>query len=125
MNPINYLHHLSFDRADLFAWISDSGALLELALINWAMQKLVKRGFTPVLTPEMVSSSPPVLQSMRFIVVSRISQTRAGVTHACGFQPRNHDGSAHSQTFAVPPCEPNNLVVVSHLLRLACWMFAD
>ena len=29
-------------------------ALLEIGLQNWAMQRLVQRGFTPVVTPDLV-----------------------------------------------------------------------
>jgi seryl-tRNA synthetase len=33
-------------------------ALLELALINWAVQRLIARGYAPVLPPDLVSMSP-------------------------------------------------------------------
>ena len=37
-----------------FYYLKGDGALLELALINYAMSKLVPRGFTPLLTPDIV-----------------------------------------------------------------------
>ncbi|MDP2671665.1 MAG: serine--tRNA ligase [bacterium] len=36
-----------------FYYLKDGGALLELALVNWVMQFLVKKGFHPVITPEL------------------------------------------------------------------------
>jgi hypothetical protein len=41
--------------------------LLELALINWTMQRVVAAGFTPMTTPDLV---------------------RESVFEKCGFQPR-------------------------------------
>ena len=37
-----------------FYFLKDEGALLELALINWATHFLVKKGYMPVITPELV-----------------------------------------------------------------------
>jgi seryl-tRNA synthetase len=37
-----------------FAYIMREGALLEFALVNYAMQSLVRHGFAPVLTPVLV-----------------------------------------------------------------------
>lgn len=37
-----------------FYYLKNEGALLELALINWAVQKLVAKGWTPVLTPDLI-----------------------------------------------------------------------
>lgn len=41
--------------------------MLELGLVNWAVTEVMKRGFTPLTTPELVRSS---------------------VVEKCGFQPR-------------------------------------
>lgn len=41
--------------------------MLEMALINWTLSEVAKRGFTPLMTPEIV---------------------RASVVEKCGFQPR-------------------------------------
>lgn len=38
-----------------FYFLKNEGALLELALINYVMGKLVKKGFVPVITPELVN----------------------------------------------------------------------
>ena len=37
-----------------FYFLKGEGALLEIALISWATQFLVKKGFIPVITPELV-----------------------------------------------------------------------
>lgn len=50
-----------------FYYLRNEAALLELALVNYAMQKAVKRGFTPMITPDVV---------------------RESVFEKCGFQPR-------------------------------------
>ena len=44
-----------------------AGAMLELALINWAMQKVVSKGFKPMVVPDLV---------------------RQSTMEKCGFQPR-------------------------------------
>lgn len=50
-----------------FYYLKREAALLELALVNWAMQKVVARGFIPMITPDLV---------------------RESVFEKCGFQPR-------------------------------------
>ena len=50
-----------------FYYLRNAGALLELALVNWAMSRTAARGFTPITTPDLVKSS---------------------VLEKCGFQPR-------------------------------------
>lgn len=50
-----------------FYYLKKEAALLELALVNWAMQKVVARGFVPMITPDLV---------------------RENVFEKCGFQPR-------------------------------------
>ncbi len=37
-----------------FYYLKDEAALLELALINWTIRFLVKKGYSPVITPELV-----------------------------------------------------------------------
>ena len=61
--PLNL--HLSFPFQK-FALCS-AGALLEMALINWAFQRIAGAGFIPITTPDLV---------------------RASVLEKCGFQPR-------------------------------------
>ena len=36
-----------------FVFLKNEAAMLELALCNWAMNKVMKRGFTPVTTPDI------------------------------------------------------------------------
>ena len=36
-----------------FVFLKNQAAMLELGLINWAMQTVVKKGFTPVTTPDI------------------------------------------------------------------------
>lgn len=59
-------------------YLKNEGALLELALVNYALSTAMKHGFTPVTTPDVV---------------------RSDIARRCGFQPRDPvDGSA-SQTY--------------------------
>ncbi len=50
-----------------FVYLKRAAALLELALVNYAMQKVVSKGFVPMMTPDLV---------------------RESVLEKCGFQPR-------------------------------------
>jgi seryl-tRNA synthetase len=50
-----------------FVYLTGAGAMLELALINWAMAKVVSKGFTPMVVPDLV---------------------RQSTMEKCGFQPR-------------------------------------
>ena len=59
-----------------FVYMTGDGALLELALIQWAMSEAGKRGFRPVLPPDLV---------------------HADLVGACGFRPRADE---HSQIYA-------------------------
>uniref|UniRef100_A0A7S0S4I3 serine--tRNA ligase n=1 Tax=Chlamydomonas leiostraca TaxID=1034604 RepID=A0A7S0S4I3_9CHLO len=59
-----------------FYYLRNAGALLELALVNWAMTKVVaKHGFTPLMTPDLV---------------------KASVLEKCGFQPRGTETQVYS-----------------------------
>ena len=59
-----------------FVFLKNHAALLELALVNWAMKKGVKKGYTPILTPDV---------------------SRTEVLEGCGFQPRDES----SQTYHI------------------------
>ncbi|KMT19805.1 hypothetical protein BVRB_1g008570 [Beta vulgaris subsp. vulgaris] len=50
-----------------FYYLKNEAVMLEMALINWTLSEVAKRGFTPLMTPEIV---------------------RASVVEKCGFQPR-------------------------------------
>ena len=50
-----------------FVFLKRAAALLEVALVNYALQKVVARGFVPMMTPDLV---------------------RESVLEKCGFQPR-------------------------------------
>ena len=50
-----------------FVYLTGVGAMLELALINWAMAKVVSKGFKPMVVPDLV---------------------RQATMEKCGFQPR-------------------------------------
>ena len=60
--------------------VLSSAAMLELALVSWAMNRLVAKGFTPVLPPDLVRSS---------------------VSAGCGFQPREDPAVKDSQVYQV------------------------
>ena len=47
-----------------FYYLKNEGALLELALINFAMEKLIQKGFTPVITPDLARDK--VLEGIGF-----------------------------------------------------------
>ncbi|KAG0213479.1 seryl-tRNA synthetase [Mortierella sp. GBA30] len=64
-------------------YLKNEAALLELALIQYATQRAVKAGFTPVITPDVV---------------------RPEVVQACGFQPRDEA----SQTYWVSTVAPGS-----------------
>ena len=63
-----------------FVYLKGAAALLELALVQWAMSRAVAAGFTPYTTPDLV---------------------RAGAVEKCGFQPR----AANTQVYAVEGSE--------------------
>nr|CAD1822548.1 unnamed protein product [Ananas comosus var. bracteatus] len=58
-----------------FYYLKNEAVLLEMALINWAIADVSKRGFTPLITPEIVRSS---------------------VVEKCGFQPRGQNTQVYS-----------------------------
>jgi len=58
-----------------FYYLTNEGALMELALVNYAMNKLVSRGYTPYLTPDLARSS---------------------ILEAIGFNPRGEETQVYS-----------------------------
>ncbi|XP_052200718.1 serine--tRNA ligase, chloroplastic/mitochondrial isoform X1 [Diospyros lotus] len=58
-----------------FYYLKNEAVLLEMALINWTISEVVRRGFTPLTTPEIVRSS---------------------VVEKCGFQPRGENTQVYS-----------------------------
>jgi seryl-tRNA synthetase len=62
-----------------FYFLLNDGALLELALVNYAMQTLVKHGFTPVITPDLA---------------------KVEVLEGIGFQPRDNAETRQVYTVA-------------------------
>lgn len=68
-------------------YLLNEGALLELALVNYALSIATRRGFTPVTTPDVV---------------------RSDIAYRCGFQPRDPGGDAAvSQMYHVSNVVPN------------------
>lgn len=59
-----------------FYYLRNAAALLEMALVNWALSKAMAAGFTPIMTPDLVKES---------------------VLEKCGFQPR----ASNTQVYAV------------------------
>ena len=53
-----------------FYYLKNAAVTLEMGLISWTLSEVMKRGFTPVITPEIVRSS---------------------VVEKCGFQPRGEN----------------------------------
>ncbi|KAG5543946.1 hypothetical protein RHGRI_016634 [Rhododendron griersonianum] len=58
-----------------FYYLKNEAVLLEMALINWTITEVMRRGFTPLITPEIVRSS---------------------VVEKCGFQPRGENTQVYS-----------------------------
>ncbi|MED6155387.1 Serine--tRNA ligase, chloroplastic/mitochondrial [Stylosanthes scabra] len=58
-----------------FYYLKNDAVLLEMALVNWTLSEVMKRGFTPLTTPELVRSS---------------------VVEKCGFQPRGNNTQVYS-----------------------------
>lgn len=61
-------------------YLLNEGALLEMALTNYALSVAARRGWRPVTAPDVV---------------------RADIAYRCGFQPRDPDGQEASQTYHV------------------------
>jgi seryl-tRNA synthetase len=61
-------HNASKLTGSKFVMLKNEAAMLELALTNWALQKVAARGFTAMTTPDIA---------------------REQVVEACGFQPRD------------------------------------
>ncbi|XP_059453717.1 serine--tRNA ligase, chloroplastic/mitochondrial [Corylus avellana] len=58
-----------------FYYLKNEAVMLEMALINWTLSEVMKKGFTPLTTPEIVRSS---------------------VVEKCGFQPRGANTQVYS-----------------------------
>lgn len=58
-----------------FYYLKNEGALLELALVQFAMRTLVEKGFTPYLTPDMAKES---------------------ILHGIGFNPRGNETNIYA-----------------------------
>ncbi|XP_068650991.1 serine--tRNA ligase, chloroplastic/mitochondrial isoform X2 [Aristolochia californica] len=58
-----------------FYYLKNEAVLLEMGLINWAISEVMKKGFTPLTTPEIVRSS---------------------IVEKCGFQPRGQNTQVYS-----------------------------
>ncbi|KAF3967316.1 hypothetical protein ACB098_01G017000 [Castanea mollissima] len=71
---------LDFDAAaevsgSKFYYLKNEAVMLEMGLINWTLSEVMKKGFTPLTTPEIVRSS---------------------VVEKCGFQPRGANTQVYS-----------------------------
>ncbi|KAI3463461.1 hypothetical protein Pfo_020124 [Paulownia fortunei] len=58
-----------------FYYLKNEAVLLEMGLVNWAVSEVMKKGFVPLTTPEIVRSS---------------------VVEKCGFQPRGTNTQVYS-----------------------------
>jgi seryl-tRNA synthetase len=63
-----------------FYFLKNEGALLEIALVQYAMQKLVARGYTPVITPDLARVE--VLEGIGFMPRDPNPETRQVYTIA-------------------------------------------
>jgi seryl-tRNA synthetase len=69
------------------AWyfLQNEGALLELALTNYALSLAMKRGYAPVIAPDVV---------------------RSDIASRCGFQPRESGEHAAAHMYHIAPSSP-------------------
>ncbi|KAL9856163.1 Serine--tRNA ligase, chloroplastic/mitochondrial [Arabidopsis thaliana] len=58
-----------------FFYLKNEAVLLEMALLNWTLSQVMKKGYTPLTTPEIVRSS---------------------IVEKCGFQPRGDNTQVYS-----------------------------
>ncbi|KAG6862157.1 hypothetical protein C0995_004239 [Termitomyces sp. Mi166 len=86
-------------------YLLNEAALLELALTNYAMSVALKRGFTPITTPDVV---------------------RSDIAKRCGFMPRDHSDAPLQQTYHLhtPPASPELVLSGTSEIPLA-GMFAN
>ena len=70
-----------------FVYLKRAAALLEMALCNFALQRVASRGFVPMTTPDLV---------------------RESVLEKCGFQPRAQNTQVSTQNLS-PPLSPKSL----------------
>ena len=68
-------------------YLTNEGALLEIALTNYALSTALKHGFSPVITPDVV---------------------RTDIARRCGFQPRDHIASQSYHVSTVSPIPPSS-----------------
>ncbi|KDQ19722.1 hypothetical protein BOTBODRAFT_152197 [Botryobasidium botryosum FD-172 SS1] len=79
-------------------YLQNEGALLEIALVNYALSIAIKHGFKPVLTPDVVKSD---------------------VAYRCGFQPRDPDGAAQNYHLERVGSEPELVLAGTAEIPLA------
>ncbi|KAG6911607.1 hypothetical protein DXG01_011910 [Tephrocybe rancida] len=86
-------------------YLLNEAALLEIALTNYAISVALKRGFTPVLTPDVV---------------------RSDIANRCGFQPRDNSDPPLQQMYHLhtPPASPELVLSGTSEIPLA-GMFAN
>lgn len=63
-------------------YLNGAAALLEMALINYAMSKAISKGYTPVVPPDVI---------------------KIDVAQRCGFLPRDSGGAQQTFTLSPPP----------------------
>ena len=81
----NYLQIADFEAGALisgagFSVLKNDGVLLEFALVQYALQKIIQAGFTPILPPDLAQLS---------------------LIEACGFNPRDTSNTVLSQVYSI------------------------
>ena len=74
-------------------YLTNEGALLEMALTNYALSIALKHGFSPVITPDVV---------------------RTDIARRCGFQPRDNTASQSYHVSTVSPVSPSESSTHAH-----------
>ncbi|KAJ7070823.1 hypothetical protein C8F01DRAFT_975281, partial [Mycena amicta] len=84
-------------------YLTNEAALLEMALINYALSVAIRQGFTPVVTPDVV---------------------RSEIAHGCGFQPRDNSDPPVSQAYHLTSTSQDLVLCATAEIPLAA-MFAN
>jgi seryl-tRNA synthetase len=71
-------------------YLLNEAALLEMALTNYALSIAIKRGFTPVTTPDVV---------------------RSEISDRCGFRPRDNSDPPVSQVYHIHSAKSSDLIL--------------
>lgn len=99
---VNFLLAFTFFQVSgsKFFYMKNEAVLLEMALLNWTLSEVMKKGFTPLTTPEIVRSS---------------------IVEKCGFQPRG-DNTQVSAILVCLLCSISQRLCLLPIVFLFFWI---